>query len=204
MQAYALNGTPADCVKLGLEVICKERPDFVFSGMNVGPNLGRDLYYSGTMAGASEAVLHQIPAISVSLDRNEEPIQYAYPKELLYDLLEGLFQRKWGKGLNANVNLPYLQKKMVKGIAVVPMDMTIDRYHYVGLNDPHGNVYYWLKDHWNQLEDTVLADDSDYAKLREGYITVTPIDQQRSNRKVMERLERLLVNKPDYIGGLTQ
>lgn len=56
---------------------------------------------------------------------------------------------------------------MVKGIAVVPMDMTIDRYHYVGLNDPHGNVYYWLKDHWNQLEDTVLADDSDYAKLRE-------------------------------------
>ncbi|PAF13342.1 5'/3'-nucleotidase SurE [Shouchella clausii] len=202
--AYAVNGTTADCVKLGLEVLCDAKPDFVFSGMNIGPNLGRDLFYSGTMAGAAESVLHHVPAVSVSINKLDEPIKLHYPKELFYGVLEVLFQRKWKPGLFLNINLPYLQKSFIKGFAVVPMDLAVTRYRYVGLNDPHGNMYYWLKDHLNQLKQEELAEESDYAKLREGYITITPIEHKRVNKKEIQRIERLFVQPQEHTGGIIQ
>lgn len=201
VKAYAVNGTPADCIKLGLEVLCEEKPSFVFSGINSGPNLGRDLYYSGTMAGASESVLHHVPAISISLNKMEQPINFQYPKELFYEFLGLLFQQKWGQGLFLNVNLPYLQKKVVKGFAVVPMDMSITRYRYVGLNDSHGNDYYWLKDHWSLMQLNKFKNESDYSKLREGYITITPIEHKRSNRKAIGKIERMFTKKHELTGG---
>ncbi|TFD96617.1 5'/3'-nucleotidase SurE [Jeotgalibacillus sp. R-1-5s-1] len=200
IRAFAVNGTPADCVKLGIEVLMDQKPDFVFSGINIGPNLGRDLYYSGTMAGASEATLHRIPAVSVSLNKLDQPINFQYPKELFYSTLEILFQRKWGPGLFLNINLPYLQKKSVKGFAVVPMDLSVSRYSYVGLNDPRGSVYYWLKDQWEQLND--FSEGSDYARLREGYITVTPIEHKRTNSRGMTKLERLFTMQTNQTGGI--
>jgi 5'-nucleotidase len=189
VHAWAVNGTPADCVKLGLEVLMKDQPDFVVSGMNIGPNLGRDVYYSGTMAAAAEASLHNIPALAVSLDRmSMKDIQFQGPKRLLYEVMEPLLANHVPEGVFININLPYLTKEACSGIEVVPLDLSINRYHFVGLNDPYGQVYYWLKDHKDQL--TNVDKECDFAKLKAGYVTVTPLEGKVCQKKHMRRLER--------------
>ncbi|GAE31398.1 5'/3'-nucleotidase SurE [Halalkalibacter hemicellulosilyticus] len=196
VHAWAVNGTPADCVKLGMDVLMKEPPDFVVSGMNIGPNLGRDVYYSGTMAAAAEAALYQIPAMAVSIDRLEvKDLNFQVPKRLLYQVLESLLANKIPDGVFVNVNLPYVKKEYCRGIAVAPLDLSVARYRYVGLNDPYGNVYYWLKDRLQQL--TEFDNEGDFAKLKAGYITVTPLEGKVSQRKHLRKFERWLRAIPE-------
>ncbi|MDQ0340686.1 5'-nucleotidase [Caldalkalibacillus uzonensis] len=188
---WSVNGTPADCVKLGVEVLLKEKPDILFSGINLGPNLGRDIYYSGTMAGAVEASLYHVPAVAVSLQAfKEKKVNYTRVKQLFYHVAEMILQHTIPQGIFLNINLPDLPKDLCKGVEVVPLDMTVSRYRYVGLNDPYGQVYYWLTDHLIQL--TEFNRDSDYLKLKEGYITVTPVsvDHQFNNRRKIEQIRK--------------
>lgn len=187
--AWAVNGTPADCVKLGVEVLLKEKPDFVFSGINIGPNLGRDLYYSGTMAGAAEASLYDIPAVAVSLNAfNEKTIKYGQVKSLFYEIVETIVRNKIPKGVFLNVNLPHLSKELCKGVSVVPLDMEVSRYRYVGLNDPHGQVYFWLKDELNVLSEFINT--NDFGKLKQGYVTISPITLKTFEKRKTEQIER--------------
>lgn len=187
--AWAVNGTTADCVKLGTEVLLKEKPDFVFSGINIGPNLGRDLYYSGTMAGAAEASLYNIPAVAVSLDTfNEKTMKVTQVKSLFYDIAETILHNKIPKGVFLNVNLPHLSKELCKGVSIVPLDMEISRYRYVGLNDPHGQVFYWLKDELTSLSD--LDHKNDYGKLKQGYITITPVTLKTHEKRKIDQIDR--------------
>ncbi|MGM7634296.1 5'/3'-nucleotidase SurE [Bacillus sp. Hm123] len=188
-QAWAVNGTPADCVKLGMEVLLKTPPDILFSGVNLGPNLGRDLYYSGTMAGAVEASLYHIPSVSMSLNAfNDVKVNYHKVKQLIYDVVETVIRNKIPKGVFLNVNLPNLSKELCKGIATIPLDMNVSRYRYVGLNDPHGQVYFWLKDELSQLSG--FDEDSDYAKLKDGYITVSPVEFRTHQKRKQEQIQR--------------
>ncbi|MFS0643623.1 5'/3'-nucleotidase SurE [Siminovitchia sp. 179-K 8D1 HS] len=187
--AWAVNGTPADCVKLGLDILIKEPPDFVVSGINPGPNLGRDVYYSGTMAAASEAALYGIPSIAVSLDRlSSQNINFQYPKRLLYEVLETLLANQIPKGVFVNINVPYIGKEACRGVRVVPLDLSVNRYSYVGLNDPYGHVYYWLKDNLFHLAD--FAKEGDFAALKEGYITVTPLEGKACHMKHIRKFEK--------------
>ncbi|AXI38952.1 MAG: 5'/3'-nucleotidase SurE [Bacillaceae bacterium] len=187
--AWAVNGTPADCVKLGMEVLLKTPPDILFSGINLGPNLGRDLYYSGTLAGAVEASLYNVPAVSVSLNEfDEAKVNYLKTKQLLYKAVEIILQNRIPKGVFLNINLPNIPIYLCKGVEVVPLDLTVSRYRYVGLNDPHGQVYFWLKDELNQLVN--LNENSDYLKLKEGYITVSPVEFPVHHKRKMEQIER--------------
>ncbi len=189
VQAWAVNGTPADCVKLGIEVLVKPEVDMVFSGINLGPNLGRDILYSGTIAGAVEATLYQIPAISVSLNTfDSSKFKSSHAKRLLYEIVEIIMANKVPSGIFLNVNLPHLSKELCRGINVVPLNMTVERYKYVGLNDPHGQIYYWLRDELQQLGNHCLS--GDYEKLREGYITVTPVDMKWIDTKQMNKITR--------------
>lgn len=186
---WAINGTPADCIKLGLDILIEEPPDFVISGINLGPNLGRDVHYSGTMAAASEAALYGIPAIAVSLDRlSSHNTNFQYPKRLLYEVLETLLANQIPKGVFVNINLPYIGKEACRGVRVVPLDLSVNRYSYVGLNDANGYVYYWLKDNLLQLTD--FAKESDFATLKEGYITITPLEGKACHTKHIRKFEK--------------
>ncbi|MGG1593663.1 5'/3'-nucleotidase SurE [Terribacillus saccharophilus] len=187
--AWSLNGSPADCVKLGVEVLLPEKPDFLFSGINLGPNLGRDIYHSGTMSAAIEASLHQIPSASVSLNSSSpRHVNYSKVKTLFYQVAEVLLQHRSKSVGLLNVNLPNIDKREFKGIQVIPMDMSVSRYRFVGLHDPHGEVYYWLKDQLLELTDFELA--SDYLLLKEGYITVSPIELRTNYKRKQEQVER--------------
>ncbi|WP_141432299.1 5'/3'-nucleotidase SurE [Bacillus sp. 03113] len=186
--AWAISGTPVDCVKLGNEVLVKKKIDFVISGINLGANLGRDIYYSGTISAAVEASLLGIASIAVSLDRYEgNNLDYSIPKRLLFSILEPILSNKIPKGVFLNMNLPYLTKELCKGVKVTPLDLNVCRYKHVGINDPNGQVYYWLKDHLMQLGN--VNEDGDYAFLREGYVTITPLEGKMSQRKYMKKVE---------------
>ena len=187
-EAYAVNGSPADCVKLSMEVLLKEKPDIVFSGMNIGPNVGRDMYYSGTIAAAQEAMLYQVPSVSVSLETfKSDNINFSVVKQLLYNVVEVILQNKISKNLMLNVNLPYTSKELCKGVSVVPMDLSISRYSFNQLEDPQGEAYYWLKDNYDELE---VIDGSDYQMLKDGYVTVSPIDLKHTQKRKIDQINR--------------
>ncbi|MGJ9457960.1 5'/3'-nucleotidase SurE [Oceanobacillus sp. CF4.6] len=195
-EAYAVNGSPADCVKLAMEVLLKEKPDIVFSGINIGPNVGRDMYYSGTIAAAQEAMLYQVPSVSVSLETfKTTKIKFGIVKQLLYNVVEVILQNKIAKNVMLNVNLPYTSKELCKGVCVVPMDLSISRYNFVALNDPQGQDYYWLKDNYQDLK---VNEGTDYQLLKDGYITVSPIDLKNTQKRKIDQISRWF-NKMNYI-----
>ncbi|TSB44894.1 5'/3'-nucleotidase SurE [Alkalicoccobacillus porphyridii] len=189
VNSWAVNGTPADCIRLGLDVLTDEKPDVVISGMNIGATVGRDIYYSGTMAAAAEASLYQVPGMSISVDRmSDEDIKFQHPKYLLYGLLENLFSQRLLKHVCLNINVPYLPKDECKGIVSVPPDISVSRYKYVELNDTDGCVYYWVKDRLK--EPMIYQEGLDFAKLKEGYITISPLEGKLSQKKQLKRLEK--------------
>ncbi|WP_088103676.1 5'/3'-nucleotidase SurE [Halalkalibacter urbisdiaboli] len=192
VQAWVVNGTPTDCVKLGLEVLLKERPDYVISGINFGPILGRDVYYSGAMAAVAEASLYGISAIAVSLSRKDtKDVNFQHPKRLFYDVMESILENKFPKGVFLNINLPYMTKETCSGIAVVPLDLKLNRFRYVGLKDQHGQLYYSLRDTQNVPQ----IDESDYRRLKEGYITITPLDGMRTYKRHVRKVEKWFSSK---------
>jgi 5'-nucleotidase len=187
--AWCLNGTSADCVKLAVEVLIPDELDFIFSGINLGPAIGRDVYYSGVVAAAIEASLYNIPAASVSLNcSSQNHVNYSKVKTLFYQVAEVLLQHKSKSIGLLNVNLPNIDKRECKGIQVISMDMSVSRYRFVGLRDPHGEVYYWLKDQLQEL--AAFHPTSDYLLLKEGYITVSPIELRNNYRRKQEQVER--------------
>ncbi|MFM1653292.1 5'/3'-nucleotidase SurE [Brevibacillus sp. B_LB10_24] len=185
-EAWAVNGTPADCVKMAVEVILKEKPDFVISGINLGPNLGRDVFYSGTISAAVEGVMYQIPSIAVSLATFKKDADFSIVEPLAYRVFETLFQHKLSAEHVLNINLPYLSKEMVSGVAVTQLGMDVLRYQYVGLNDPHGYLCYWLKD--NLAELNFHDEENDFQQLRNGYITVTPLQLNMTNTALKSKM----------------
>lgn len=189
VNSWAVKGTPADCIRLALDVLMDEKPEIVISGMNIGATIGRDIYYSGTMAAASEASLYQIPGMAISIDHlNDSEIKFHKPKILLYGLLETMLAKRLPRNVFYNINVPYLEKKDCKGVYPVAADSSVSRYNYVELNDPDGFVYYWVKDRLNQP--VMYQDGLDFSKLKEGYITICPIESMVTQRKQLKRLEK--------------
>lgn len=188
LEAWAVNGTPADCVKMALEVILKDKPDVIVSGINRGPNLGRDVFYSGTISAAIEGAMYQIPSIAVSLATLKPNASYNLVESLAYDVFETLFRHKLSADTVLNINLPYLSKEMVKGVAVTPLAMDVLRYQYVGLNDPQGYLCYWLSDTLGEIH--LEEEESDYYKLRDGYITITPLQLNMTNIAMKSKISK--------------
>ena len=193
LEAYAVNGSPADCVKLSMEVLLKEKPDIVFSGINIGPNVGRDYYYSGTIAAAQEAMLYQVPSVSVSRESfDQSKVKFGIVKNLFYQVVEVILQNKIPKNTMLNVNLPYTSKELCKGVQVVPMDLSISRYNFVSLNDPQGETYYWLKDSYDEIE---VNEGTDYELLKDGWVTVSPIELKHTQKRRIDQISRWFKNK---------
>ncbi|MEO5511706.1 MAG: 5'/3'-nucleotidase SurE [Longimicrobiales bacterium] len=184
---HVVDGTPTDCVMLGLGELLEHKPDFVISGINHGANLGDDVLYSGTVAAAMEATLLGIPAIAISFaGRDEEQIPSWL--EPLRALLAQMFARDpYPTDTLLNVNLPPIPPSAVKGVRVT----TLGRREYVGsltrAKDPNGREYFWIgggeTKWWG-------SDDSDFRAIHDGYISVTPLHLDLTNYKLLEEIGR--------------
>jgi 5'-nucleotidase len=183
---YAVDGTPTDCVNLGVAVLLKgELPDLVVSGINTGWNLGDDVTYSGTVAGALEGALLGIPAIAVSLRRTRDYVfdfgPSAQAAAVLADLVlrHGLPDRTF---LNVNVpkGTPKGFKRTVQG----------KRNHITKIServDPRGKPYYWIEE---GIDEWTAHDRSDYHAVKEGFVSVTLLSPDMTAHSAFDELEQ--------------
>jgi 5'-nucleotidase len=182
----AIEGRPADCVKLAIAHILPRRPDLVVSGMNAGANTGINVIYSGTVAAAIEAAFLGLPAIAVSLYlRNHIPTDYARSAQLGRQTIEQILAAGLGPGEVATINVPpLLPSESPAGIKVVRQCTNAWTDTYEKRLDPRGRPYYWNSSVFN-LGDT--DPDTDVAALRDGYITVTPLQFDLTDHAMLSR-----------------
>lgn len=170
----AVDGRPADCVKLAVAKLMPRQPDLVVSGINSGANTGINIIYSGTVAAAIEAAFLGLPAIATSLYlRRDVPTDYARAAVFSRQTIEMILEAGLPAGRVATVNLPALGPgQQPTGVKVVRQCVNAWADTYEERKDPRGRSYFWNSSVFT-LGDT--EDDTDVAALRDGYITVTPL-----------------------------
>lgn len=183
VKAWGVNGNPADCVKAAYYLLFDEqKPDIVFSGINVGNNLGRDVYYSGTCSAAREAVILGVPAVALSYDNFFHGQDYGQASEIVQPLLCEFAEKARQKNLPTdvfwNVNIPHLPLEKLKGIRPASLSL----HHYADVYH-HQEGGYWLQREYPENE--IVETDEDYWLMKQGYVTVTPIHIDSTDRTLL-------------------
>jgi 5'-nucleotidase len=184
-RSYSVGGTPTDAVMLAVRAILKRRPDILISGINHGPNLGNDVSYSGTVAAAMEGTILNIPSIAVSnVNWNAKYFDSAakFVKKLtLFVLKNGL-----PKDTFLNVNVPD-KKQDVKKYKITRLGKRVYNDVVIEKIDQRGKDYFWIGEQTSIWE---KEDDTDFAAIQKGYISITPLHLDMTDYKVMEKLKR--------------
>ncbi|WP_129408124.1 5'/3'-nucleotidase SurE [Marinitoga lauensis] len=194
---YAVNGTPADCVKLGLEAIYKDiNFDMVISGINKGPNLGTDLLYSGTVSGALEGSLNGYPAIAVSSANYQNP-NYETAAKFILNFLENNEIIDMPEFSALNINVPNVDYSELKGSKITRQSKRRYRDYFEPRKDPYGNTYYWML---GEIIEDDNEEDSDYFVLKENYVSITPIKSFLTDFEYMKKLKKFKEDKDGFKG----
>ena len=189
--AYTTNGAPSDCVGLALLGAIPQQPGLVVSGINQGPNLGHDITYSGTVAGAMEAVVGGVPAIAVSLDARSWD-DFAAVTGTVTRLARLILAHGLPENVLFNVNAPALPSDQVRGAVVTRLGRRVYRDVLVERTDPKGQPYYWIG---GEPPGGVEEDGTDIGALARGYISVTPLSMDMTDYGFMEHLRQWLAGK---------
>lgn len=173
---FAVNGTPTDCVMIGVNHILRDhKPDLILSGVNYGANLAEDVIYSGTVAAAMEGALLEIPSIAMSLVVNyaeQGKANWENPLEHAPTLLKTLIEKKLSKDILININFPCTQPSGVKGIRVAHQGLRNMKDNLLMRTDPRGKPYYWIGGVSNE---GTPEEGSDLDLSHKNFITVTPL-----------------------------
>jgi 5'-nucleotidase len=188
LQGWAVSGTPADCVKIALAELLPQPPELVISGINLGPNVGINVLYSGTVSAATEAAILGVRGLALSLNtyKDADFVTAAHlARELIAQLLDW---PSWAPEVCLNVNLPALPRERIRGVRITRQDTGPLVEHYERRVDPREHVYYWLAE-INERRDLEL--DTDYGALAAGYISITPIHHDLTHYPSFESLQGL-------------
>ncbi len=185
--AYSVNGNPADCVKLALSEIFDTPPDLVVSGINAGSNVGIDIHYSGTVAGAKEGVLNGIPALAVSLAFGKS-MDFAGVAQLADSLIPLLPSMELPSGVFLNVNAPpNIKVSEAKGIRITRQSQANLTRKLIRRTDPRQEDYFW----YGHNENFSGSEDTDITALKTGYISITPLACDITHRDSMKKIQSL-------------
>ncbi len=188
IKAYSVTGTPADCVKLGMEVILKDvHIDLVLSGINNGPNLGTDVIYSGTVSGAIEGLIQNKPAIAISyVGDNIKSEEYRKSGKFILEIIQKI-QSKLHLLDDAilNINIPRIKDKDPKGFKVTKLGVRKYENAFEERIDPMGNKYYWMG---GSMREFPQDEESDVIANEKGYISITPLYFDLTNYKKIDRI----------------
>ena len=187
---WAINGTPADCVKLGVSTLLDHRPDMVISGINHGSNTSVNAIYSGTVSAATEGTLMGIPSMAVSLATFDETADMTLAAEVAYDVASRLFDLHLPAGTLLNVNVPHIARKDYKGLRVTRQGHSEWKDTYDVRIDPQGKPYYWLTGEFVTVREVEDADD---LVVKAGWAAITPIHYELTNFAVLESLKSKFV-----------
>src|SRR5215210_7679478 len=187
---FAVDGTPTDCVNIAITHVLDGKPDLIVSGINKGWNLGDDVTYSGTVSGALEGALLGIPSIAVSAQRVPGEIDFAPSARAAAEVAGAVIDRGMPRFMLLNINLP---AGPTKGFRVT---VQAKRNHITVVNeriDPRGQAYYWIEEGENDWEP---HDRSDYQAVRDGYISVTPLQPDMTAHEALAYVEGLPLVTP--------
>lgn len=190
---YKVNGTPADCVKLALSQLVSRKPDIVVSGINHGTNSSISVIYSGTMGGAIEASLNNIPSIGISLDDHSLKADF----KVTVNHCEPIFKEILNNGLpeytSLNINFPICKEADFKGIKVCRQAKGVWNEEYEKRTDPHGGTYYWLTGYFKSLENG--STDSDIWALENNFASIVPVKSDFTNYDALKEIKHLNYDK---------
>lgn len=183
---FAVDGTPTDCVNIAITHVIKEKPDLILSGINKGWNLGDDVTYSGTVSAALEGALLGIPSIAVSTQRRRDyRFDFGPTAQAAAAVAEAVLMRGMPKFTLLNINTP---QGPHKGFRVT---VQAKRNHVTVVSeriDPRNQPYYWIEEGQNDWEP---HDRSDWQAVRDGYISITPLQPDMTAHDALRYVEEL-------------
>ncbi|MGB3142900.1 MAG: 5'/3'-nucleotidase SurE [Maribacter sp.] len=182
---YSCSGTPADCVKLGLQELLPRQPDICVSGINHGSNSSINVIYSGTMSAAIEAGLEGVPAIGFSLCDYSWEADFSQAEEFIETIVRQSLKNDIPKGTVLNVNIPKLEKQDIKGIKICRQAKANWKEKFDKRTNPMGKEYYWLTGEFELLD---KGEDTDEWALANGYISVVPTHFDLTAHHVIQEL----------------
>ncbi len=168
---YVVDGTPADCVHLGYYVILKEeKPDILVSGINTGPNLGNDIFYSGTVGAAREGTNFGIPSIALS-PASSKNVDFDFIAEKSMKIIYQVLHKGLPNGTFLNINFPV--GKNIKGYMLTKQGRGAYKEEIKKYISPSKEIYYWIGGEETLTEECEKG--TDYTAVKEGYVSITPI-----------------------------
>jgi 5'-nucleotidase len=184
---YAVNGTPADCVKLAVTTLLPWRPDVIASGINHGRNTAVNILYSGTVSAATEGTLLGIPSVAFSLDAYEQEADFRAAALIAREVVKALPQLGLPPGTLLNVNIPAVPLEEIRGVRFTRQGSSVWRDWYERRRDPWGREYFWLAGEYVLASDSAEADD---VVLAQGYVSITPIRYELTDDATLQRLRQ--------------
>ncbi len=184
---WAVEGRPADCVKLALLELLPDPPDIIISGMNAGSNAGINVLYSGTVAAAIEGAFYHRTAIAVSLEYDQKIYDFPTAAKYARQVIEQILAHNPAPGMLFNVNLPVLERGPIRGVKVLPQNVSPYSEKFDRRVNPRGRTYFWAGP---DFECPDPHPDTDVTALNESYITVTPLQFDLTDHAKMEPMKK--------------
>jgi len=195
VKAFSVSGTPADCVKIGIDVLTDGKVDLIFSGINRGPNLGTDVFYSGTVSAAIEGCILGYKAAAIS-NYNYDSIDFSLAGEVALDIAQKMLEHSLPPGTLLNINIPDASKEDIMGVKITRLGVRKYVANYVEREDPRGIPYYWLAG--EAVDDD--EQDTDIAAVSQKCISVTPIHYDLTKYTLMDYVAGWFNNKHQSFG----
>jgi len=183
---HAVNGTPADCIKIAVQELLDIRPDVVLSGINVGANVGVNVLYSGTVSAATEGAFLGIRSAAISLAALKNP-DFRFAARFSREIIRFMTETALREGTALNVNIPAVPPEEIRGVVLARQGTSRLEERFERRSDPRGNVYYWL------MGETFIENGSashDAVALKQNKISITPIHCDLTCEKELKRLGR--------------
>lgn len=187
IEAWQTSGTPVDCVKLAVDKVLHRKPDICLSGINHGANHSINVIYSGTMSAAMEASIESIPSIGFSLMDYNIEADFTAARFYVQKIVSALLNKKLGKHLLLNVNIPALPMDLIKGVKVCKQAYAKYEEDFDERKDPQGKKYYWLTGKFINFD---KSKDTDVWALAHNYVSVVPVQFDLTNYTLKKELEQ--------------
>ena len=188
---YVTNGTPVDGVKLVFNSLSERKPDLLLSGINHGSNSSSSVLYSGTMAAAMEGAVNHIPSIGFSLLSFDPDADFTASVPYVEEVIRHVLEKGLSDGICLNVNIPLLPSEKIRGIRICSQANGYWKEEFEKRTDPNGTEYYWLTGFFHNREPENGGTETDEWALKNGYVSVVPINTDLTAYGALERMKSL-------------
>ncbi len=182
---YAVEGTPADCVKLAVKNLVEGTPDLLVSGINLGSNTAINIIYSGTVSAATEGTILGIPSIAISLTSHEKR-DFRYAAKFAKRIAALVLRKGLPDGTLLNVNVPAIAEKEIAGVRLTRQGRTRFNDEFDVRRDPNNKEYFWLT---GDLEILDHSKETDQISIMERFVSVTPIQYDLTDYRFLRKMQ---------------